>query len=325
MKKLNEEKKYLIDSEKHISLTTGNETDLDKILKISKALSSPERIRILKALHLRSTTIATLSSELNIPVTSLFRHIDVLADADIIKIHYRPSLKGHLKYCSLKMLSCEISIDEGKTTDKEKQSYTIEMPVGMFSDINVAPPCGMASKNSVIGVIDDEKTFYLPDRYKAEKLWFGEGYISYNFPLNSSYKNYSKMIFSFEVCSETVLYNFDWPSDITIFINDVEITTFTTSGDFGGRHGKYTDSVWAVTSTQYGVLKTLEITENGIFLDNVLIDSNVNFEKLFRKDETLIKFTLAINPDAVHKGGINIFGKNFGDYPQAILLTLIEK
>lgn len=43
--------------------------------------------------------------------------------------------------------------------------------------------------------------------------------------------------FSFEVCSETIYYNNHWPSDITVSVNDVEVATFTSPGDFGGRRG----------------------------------------------------------------------------------------
>ena len=35
-----------------------------------------------------------------------------------------------------------------------------------------------------------------------------------------------------------------------------------------------------------------------------------------------VKFTIGIKQDAVHRGGLNLFGKNFGDYQQAIIMTI---
>lgn len=316
----NQENEYLIDVEKHLNLSICKDEDVESILKLSKALSSPERIQILKALYLRSTTLAKLSQELKIPISSLSRHIDVLADAGLIRISYRPSLKGHMKYCSLKMLSYKVSVN-GKE-QREKKTYSLEMPIGMFSSANITPPCGMVSKDALIGIIDDPRTFYLPERSQAEKLWFSEGSITYLFPLKTFRKKYSEMSFSFEICSETACYNLDWPSDITVTINDEELTTFTTIGDFGGRRGKFTSPNWALTSTQYGVLKNITINENGVYVDNALVRSDVTFNDLYYKNNLCLKFTLAVKPDATHRGGMNLFGKKFGDYQQAIIMTL---
>ena len=320
MENVKDEEEYLIDVEKHANLSISKEEDVESILKISKALSSPERIQILRTLYLRSTTLANLSKELNIPISSISRHVDILADAQLIRINYRPSLKGHMKYCSLKMLSCKVSLKEKE--QREKRTYSLEMPIGMFSQANIMPPCGIVSKNAIIGIIDDPRTFYLPERSQAEKLWFSEGDISYVFPLKSRRHKYSEMSFSFEICSETACHNPDWPSDITIYINDEELTTFTTIGDFGGRRGKFTAQNWSLTSTQYGTLKTVSVTENGVFIDNVLVRSDITFNDLYFKNNLFLKFTLAVKPDATHRGGLNLFGKRFGDYQQAIVMTL---
>ena len=58
-----------------------NLQDENSILQISYALSSPERIKIIKSLLVESKSSATLSQELDIPATTLARHIDVLANA----------------------------------------------------------------------------------------------------------------------------------------------------------------------------------------------------------------------------------------------------
>ena len=48
----------------------------------------------------------------------------------------------------------------------------------------------------------------------------------------------------------------------------------------------------------------------------------MKFDNLHILDGAAIKLTIGIKDDAVHKGGINLFGKNFGDYDQAIVMTI---
>lgn len=118
-------------------------------------------------------------------------------------------------------------------------------------------------------------------------------------------------------------FNPRWPSDITLYINDLEILTFTSPGDFGGRKGKYTPEFWPITSTQYGQLKTLTINKNGVYFDDIFRSSEIKFSDLDLYDgKEAIKFKIGIKEGSIHKGGINLFGKNFGDYPQAIKMSV---
>ena len=180
----------------------------------------------------------------------------------------------------------------------------------------------MNGKDGRLGEDDNPRSFFRPERNQAEQLWFDRGYISYNFPSPEEKGSFSSIEFSFEICSETVYYNNNWPSDITVYINDVEVLTFTSPGDFGGRRGKLTPEYWAITSTQFGLLKKIVVNTEGVFLDNKMVSKKLTFDDLKLFDGTSIKLTIGIKDDAVHKGGINIFGKNFGDYPQAIIMKM---
>ena len=164
---------------------------------------------------------------------------------------------------------------------------------------------------------------FLPCVLKAECIWFDCGFISYNFPTDfSRTQKFSEISFSFEICSETIYYNNNWPSDITVRINDKEITTFTSPGDFGGRRGKYTPLYWPVTSTQFGLLKKITVNQDGVFVDNSFVSDKVKFDDLKIYDGSAIKLDIGIKDDAVHRGGINLFGKNFGDFDQAIIMKI---
>lgn len=95
-----------------------------------------------------------------------------------------------------------------------------------------------------------------------------------------------------------------------------------TAGDFGGRRGHYTPEYWPVTSTQFGILKTISVNSEGLFIDKTLVNSHITVSDLKLAVGNAIKLTIGIKEDAVHRGGLNLFGKNFGDYPQSIIMII---
>ena len=70
-----------------------------------------------------------------------------------------------------------------------------------------------------------------------------------------------------EVCSEAPLYNLNWPSDMTVWINGVEIGTWTSPSDFGGERGQLTPEWWPLRNTQYGLLKVWHVSERDSEVD----------------------------------------------------------
>ncbi|GFI64637.1 hypothetical protein IMSAG185_00226 [Lachnospiraceae bacterium] len=312
----------ILTPQKKVFLCMDNPADHELIARMGRALSVPERVRIMKSLLSASKSIAAISEELDIPASSVSRHIDVLAEAGLVYVMYKPSPKGHVKYCSQAILELCVSL-EPMSTDLKKKGYTVEMPIGMFSHCHIKAPCGMTGLEENVESFDDPNVFFSPKRVQAECIWFDQGFISYNFPTDFPRDGqYSQITFSFEVCSETMYYNNEWESDITVCVNQCEILTFTSAGDFGGRRGKYTPSYWPVTSTQFGVLKRITVDESGVWEDNVFISDKVRYGDLRIGEGSSIRLDIGVKDDAEHKGGVNLFGRNFGDYPQAILMTL---
>ena len=169
------------------------------------------------------------------PVSSVARHIQILADAQLIFISYQPGLKGHTKFCSPAIFGYSVSLGMNRLKEERQEEYVVELPIGLFSHCHIKSPCGMNGKEAPLGRFDNPSTFFAPERVNAECLWFDGGFISYNFPTNHRIVAPSSISFSFEICSETIYYNNNWPSDITVSVNNVEVATFTSSGDFGGR------------------------------------------------------------------------------------------
>lgn len=312
----------ILTPQKNVTLSVDDDNCHALIAEFGRAVSVPERLAVLKCILLASKSVPDIAAELNLPASSVARHIDILDKAGLIYTSLQPGPKGHTKYCSQAALSVTLSL-EADDSRKEDAGYEVEMPLGMFSHCHIKAPCGMTGAEGKIADFDNPKIFFSPVRTKAECIWFDCGFISYNFPADFSDKQrFSKISFTFEICSETLYYNNNWPSDITVRVNDVEVTTFTSPGDFGGRRGKYTPSYWPVTSTQFGLLKNITVGSDGVFVDNSFVSDKVHFADLKIYDGSAIKLDIGIKDDATHRGGINLFGKNFGDFPQSIVMSL---
>ncbi len=313
---------YHIPSPRMVLHVTKND-DINKISKLCHALSSPERVKIIQFLQHQNRSLTEISKAVGIPFSSLTRHIDILFEAGLIDYHFKPSHKGHSKYCSLKLLQLQLILEEKFNEADTNKEMIIEMPIGMFSQCNISSPCGILNKKGPLGEIDDPSVLFSPERSQAECIWFSHGYITYNFPtFQLRNGNYSEMAFSLELCSEAPHFNNNWPSDITFSLNGTELLTYTSPGDFGGKRGTFTPSFWPISSTQFGLLKTISITPNGVYLDSKLVNPNITLDTLNLLQNNYLEFTIEVKKDAEHRGGINLFGANFGNYPQHIIMKI---
>ena len=308
--------------QKNFTVKIDNEEEHDLIVKLGRALAVRERVMILKNVLSASKSLSAIAQELNLPVSSVARHIDVLADAGLVYLTYKPGLKGHIKFVSQAIVGFSVSLEAMPVSDKVEE-YTVEMPLGMVTSCAIKAPCGMVGKEFQIECFDDPRVFFSPARAGAECIWFDSGFIRYQFPAQPlAHHRCREISFTFEICSETIYFNNNWPSDITVRVNGVELLTFTSPGDFGGRRGKYTPAYWPVTSTQFGLLKKIAVNNDGVFMDNVLITNKIRFSDLRLYANNSVEFEIGIKEDAEHRGGLNLFGKNFGDFPQSIVMAV---
>ena len=168
---------------------------------------------------------------------------------------------------------------------------------------------------------DNPHDFFITERFLADLIWFDHGFVSYNFVNKLYNKSLTKLELSFECCSEITYHREDWPSDISVQLNGKDLLTFLSPGDFGGRRGRYSPKDWFINSTQYGLLYKITVDKNGTYLNNIQI--NTTGIDAFQLDTAPhIKVKIGVKEDAVHRGGINLFGKRFGDYDQSIILTV---
>ncbi len=289
---------------------------LDEGLEIFKALGSNIRIEIIKILRENNgMNMNDLAAALNVTNGALTSHIKKLEDCGLISITSESSGHGNQKLCSVHLDKILIDID---SAEEDTNVYLTELKVGHYSNYEVFPTCGLASPTALIGEVDDTRYFAHPDRYNADILWFTKGHVEYIIPNFIPFsQKIDKITISAELSSEAPGVNEVWPSDISFYINDTFIGSWTSPGDFGDVQGIFTPEWWFPNWNQYGLLKLLVINKRGTFIDGLQI-SDVTINHLNLTDKSTIRFKMAVNSDADHIGGLTIFGKNFGNYNQDI-------
>lgn len=297
--------------------------DQDKeIEKIGKALSSPVRIAMIRQLSCKSMTITELSALNDLPNSTTIFHLRILTDAKIVAMYYRPNKKGRTQVFFLDFLSLKLAISPPafRSIDVYKQS----MPIGMYTDAEFYEYVRFATATNFVRV--ETNDCFNPIRAEAQLLWTNGGKITYSFSNNfATEKPIRELCFSLEICSECTYYNNDWKSDITFAVNETELLTYTSLGDYGGTRGKLNPDWWGDNVTQYGDLVNICINENGVFLNNKLISNTLTLADLKIEKSNKVLFSIYTKKDALHYGGFNIFGKKFGNHPQDILLTAVYK
>jgi len=301
-------------------MRTLNLKDIPDFQKIAKALAPSLRVAIFELLLHEELNINEIASRLNVPVSTVAINIQKLEEADLIESRAQPGIRGSQKICSAKYDCIVFSMTSKCSTVIQPSTKEISIPIGQYVKFEAKPPCGMVSESGKIGKMDDLKVFYSPDRIKAQLLWFSSGFVEYQVP-NEFIPNTTPLSldFSLEICSEALGYNNKWPSNITVWVNDHEVGTWTSPGDFGGKRGKYSPLWWSISSTQYGILKHWHITADGSFIDADKV-SDLKITDLGLNDRSYLTFKIGIKPNAQNIGGINIFGEKFGNYPQDLVV-----
>ena len=126
-----------------------------------------------------------------------------------------------------------------------------------------------------------------------------------------------------EICSEAPGYDENWPSDIIFSLNGVELGMWTSPGDFASKRGKYTPAWWKPHVNQFGLMKVIKIDDTGTYIDGERM-SDVKLSTV-SNDKKSWSLTLSVDERAVHPGGLTIFGKDFGNYDQDIIVKIEYK
>lgn len=296
-------------------------TDDQLLENIGNSLNARTRRDILRLCSFRNYSIYQLAEILNMAIPTISFHVKILQKAGLVNVIQTPHKKGNEKQVTVSFSNISIS----KSTNQQpiQKAYHFSLPVGSYTDFKVVAPCCIVNKDGSALGIDEPGIFYSPKRFAAELISFSDGYLEYSIP-TYKFKNETifKFIVSVELCAETPFFNNSWQSDITFWVNNIECCTYQCKGDYGERRGYFTPKLWTHNATQYGFLQKISIDSDGVYL-NEKKESSVNLNDLHLTERDSIQLRIGIKENAKHKGGINLFGKNFGDHPQNILVQVI--
>jgi predicted transcriptional regulator len=289
-----------------------------------EGLASNIRIEILKLIQTSSLNVGAIAEIMGVAQSTIATNIMILERADLISTEKVKGRKGTQKICKAKYSGFMIDMRSESQNMEISNEVEVAMPVGLYTKYEVFAPCGLCSTESIIGYLDVPDQFLDPGRIKAGLIWFEQGYVEYKFPNNMLHtkRPLTTLELSTELSSEIPGTSKEWPSDITLWINGRRIGVWTSPGDYGDRRGKFTPNWWKLEGSQYGLLKHWRITNQGSYVDGVKV-SNVTLEDLHLASHHSITVRLGVEQNATHIGGINIFGRGFGNYDQDMILRLM--
>ena len=292
----------------------------EELCDLGKALSSPERVEILQLLYRNRLIIGDIAKALGLSVSSTIFHLKILEQAGLVSMESMPNTRGNQKICTC--ITDYVSIELIAPCAEATEIFTMEMPIGAYSNCRVTETCGLATPTGRVGIWDAQSSFFFPERFQAGLLWSSSGYVEYKFGYGVPKSRTPKQLsLSMEICSEAPQHNNNWKSDITLWINNIECATWTSPGDFGDRRGRLTPRWWSSVDTQYGMLVVWKVNQEGSFVNDKKV-SNTTIEQLNLQNHSYLDVRIGNKHNAKYVGGFNLFGKTFGDYEQDILLTI---
>ncbi len=284
-------------------------------IELFKCLASETRLKMIQLMEEHPRNISEMASILQISPGIVTRHIECLENCRIVQSRTVSGQRGVQKICSICM--DEVTLVFRQTANSRGNGKLLSIPVGQFTAYDVKATCGLCSPEWIIGMQDDPRYFSTPERIHAGLVWFASGWVEYTIPCFAfSQKPVKAISVSMEICSEAPDYNDDYPSDIYFSFNGKRIGYWTSPGDFGVKRGLYTPSWW-VDGCQYGMLKTIKITEKGVMIDGETV-SSLTLQDILEDGKTDLIMRIESPENAVNPGGVTIHGKGFGNYDRNI-------
>lgn len=296
------------------------ELNLEKTsLPVYEALANETRLAILRELGGERKSISEIGEKLAISNALMTKHIKKLEQAQLIRLEKGTGKDWKKKFLALKTDFININFPEKVFPEMNLTSLPVK--IGHFTDFRAEASCGMATKDRLIGALDDPKSFLAQERVDASIIWLNNGFLEYKIP--KPLKNGEKiemLEISMEIASEFPISNNYWPSDISFYINDVCLGTYTVPGNFSDVRGALTPQWWIDEFSQYGLLKHLRINRFDTSIDGEkLTDHNLSEIDLDHSD--FFTFKIAAPATAENAGGLTIFGDRWGNYPQDLLFN----
>ncbi len=147
---------------------TGKVLVIDPVERqdLIKGLASEVRINILKLLRKGGAkNVNQIAEQLALPQSTVSINLKILEDCGLIYTESQRAKKGSQKLCHSAFQEILISFTEPVAENRDM--IEVSMPIGLYTEFEVTSPCGLCSKDGVVGLLDVPDTFLNPDRMKA--------------------------------------------------------------------------------------------------------------------------------------------------------------
>jgi predicted transcriptional regulator len=74
---------------------------------------------------------------------------------------------------------------------------------------------------------------------------------------------------------------------------------------------------WDVNWNQYGLLKCLSVTRDGVYMDDLRL-SGYTIDEIVDSDSRFLTIRFAVPENCNNPGGLTLFGEKFGNYRQPL-------
>jgi len=88
-------------------------------------------------------------------------HLAVLEEAGLVRSEFVPGQRGRQRVCQRVFDQVRVELPRGEAPH-ERDIVETSLPVGAYADAEVAPTCGLAGPDAIIGMLDDPTAFYEP-------------------------------------------------------------------------------------------------------------------------------------------------------------------
>ncbi len=298
--------------------------DFKKGKLIYEALDSDIRLGILEELLKRGeVNLAHFAKQFGVSNGAITAHVKKLHAAGLIEITTSSGIRGTQKICSI--AADKLVVDFAALPQAEGRVESVDIDVGQYVDYEIHPTCGLATRENVVGGLDNPAAFSYPERGRAGILWLAGGYVEYLVPNYLSPNAALKELhFTMELASEAPGYAAYFPSDIHFYLNGKLLGFYTSKGEYNDRPGSCNPSWWYGNLGQYGKKVTVTVREDGSYVLGMKT-SDVGISDLGIRAGEQVRFRIAVPETAEHKGGFTLFGKGFGDYEQGIVCKFVCK
>ena len=298
--------------------------DLRQGRLLYEALDSDIRLGILEELLQKGElNLAYFAKTFRVSNGAITAHIKKLREAGLIEITTSSGRRGTQKICRL--AADKIVIDILSSIQTEGRVESAHIDIGHYVSYDIHPTCGIAAAEKPVGRFDEPSCFSYPERIKAGILWFSWGHVEYLIPnYLTPESELLELQFSMELASEAPGYAAYYPSDIHFAVNGHELGYFKSRGEYNDRAGSCNPAWWGGNLGQYGKKVLVVVNRSGSYISGLKI-SDTTLSDLALKAGDQIRFRIFVPEDAVHRGGVTLFGRGFGDYDEGIVCNFVCK